>query len=277
LSELIKALDATAKMGKRLRKNDVRVLVIDIENSPNIAHVWGLWQQNVSLAQLQLPQEIISFAAKWVGHPEIIFKSNFHDGHEEMIRAAYELVNEADIIIGYNSQGFDMKHLHTEFLDAGYAPPTPYKNVDLLVAVKKAFRFPSNKLDYVVQRLGIGAKVAHIGHELWVKCMAGDAKAWAMMKKYNIGDIKVTEKLYFSVLPWIEKHPHMGMYLPLDNGESMCPNCGSTSLTPLVKSTKANVSTYQTYRCNECSAPLRSTFRARVPDRLFTAKVRISG
>lgn len=277
MSELIKALDATAKVGKRLRDNNVRVLVLDIENSPNLAHVWGLWQNNVSLAQLMESQEVICFAAKWLGSKDIIFKSNFHDGHEAMIAEAYRLVNEADIIVGYNSQSFDMKHLHTEFMTAGFPPPLPYKNVDLLTAVKKAFRFPSNKLDYVVQRLGLGAKVAHIGHELWVKCMAGDAKAWAMMKKYNIGDIKVTEKLYFRVLPWIEKHPHMGMYFPLEDGDNRCPNCGSTALRREEKSTKANVTTYQTYRCEECSAPLRSTFRARVPDRLFTAKVRISG
>lgn len=274
MSELVKALAKTRRaIEKRLTEQKVRVLVIDIENSPNIAHVWGLWNNNVSLAQLQESQQVIAFAAKWLGDKEIIFKSNFHDGHEDMIAEAYRLVDEADIIVGYNSQGFDMKHLHTEFILAGFPPPRPYKNVDLLHAVKKAFRWPSNKLDYVVQRLKLGAKVSHSGHELWVQCMAGNPKAWATMKKYNIGDIKVTEKLYYRILPWIEKHPHIGMYM--DTDKDRCPYCGSTALVLDKEATvKANVTTYDLYRCGECQAPSRSTTRGREEDKLFTRKVR---
>lgn len=275
MSELLKALNAKPGLSKRLRQNDVRVLVIDIENSPNIAHVWGLWNNNVSLAQLQESQEVISFAAKWLGEKEVLFFSNHHDGHATMIQAAYDLVNEADLIVGYNSQSFDMKHLHTEFVKAGFAPPKPYKNVDLLHAVKKAFRFPSNKLDYVVQTLKLGAKTAHTGHVLWVKCMADDAKAWALMKKYNMQDVVVTEKLYYRILPWIEKHPHIGMYM--DTEHDRCPFCGSAKLTLDAEATaKANVTTYNLYSCTECGGWSRSTVRGRTEDKLFTRKVRSS-
>lgn len=275
MSELLKALNAKPGMDKRIRQNDVRVLVIDIENSPNIAHVWGLWNNNVSLAQLQESQEVISFAAKWLGEKEVLFYSNHHDGHAAMIQAAYDLVNEADLIVGYNSQSFDMKHLHTEFVKAGFAPPKPYKNVDLLHAVKKAFRFPSNKLDYVVQTLKLGAKTAHTGHVLWVKCMAGDPKSWALMRKYNMQDVVVTEKLYYRILPWIEKHPHIGMYM--DTTHDRCPFCGSAKLVLDPDATaKANVTTYNLYSCAECGGWSRSTVRGRTEDKLFTRKVRSS-
>jgi chromosome partitioning protein len=30
----------------------LKVLLLDIETSPNLAHVWGIWQQNVGLSQL---------------------------------------------------------------------------------------------------------------------------------------------------------------------------------------------------------------------------------
>lgn len=275
MSDLLTALNVKPAMSKRLRKNDVRVLVIDIENSPNIAHVWGLWNNNVSLAQLMESQEVISFAAKWLGESKVLFYSNHHDGHEKMIQAAYDLVNEADLIVGYNSQSFDMKHLHTEFVKAGFPPPKPYKNVDLLHAVKKAFRFPSNKLDYVVQTLKLGAKTSHTGHVLWVQCMAGDAKAWALMKKYNMQDVVVTEKLYYRILPWIEKHPHIGMYM--DTEHDRCPYCGSAALVLDPDATaKANVTTYNLYSCTECGGWSRSTVRGRTEDKLFTRKVRSS-
>lgn len=275
MSELIKALDASRKTGKRLQQQGVRALVIDIENSPNIADVWSLWNNNVGLAQLRQSGQVISFAAKWLGEREVIFRSDFHDGHEEMVAAAYKLVDEADIIIGYNSQGFDMKHLHREFLVAGFPPPRPYKNVDLLHAVKKAFKFPSNKLDYVVQALKLGKKTPHTGHVLWVQCMAGVESAWKLMKKYNMQDVVVTEKLYYRILPWIEKHPHIGMYMDTDHDR--CPFCGSTSLVLDQNTTaKANVTTYNLYRCGDCGGIARSTVRGRDEDKLFTRKVRSS-
>ena len=39
------------------------------------------------------------------------------------------------------------------------------------------------------------------GHELWLKCMAGNANAWKVMKRYNIQDVRVTEKLYDKLRP----------------------------------------------------------------------------
>ncbi len=36
---------------------------------------------------------------------------------------------------------------------------------------RSKFRFVSNKLDYIAQRLGLGKKTAHEGHELWLKVM----------------------------------------------------------------------------------------------------------
>ncbi|ASX99274.1 DnaQ-like DNA polymerase III subunit [Arthrobacter phage Molivia] len=267
--------DVTSKMEARLKEQNVRILTIDIENSPNLAHVWGLWQNNVSLSQLMESGEVISFAAKWAGDPEVQFYSNFHDGHEAMVLKAWELVNEADIVVGYNSQGFDMKHLQREFLLANLGPTSPYKNVDLLHAVKRQFRFVSNKLDYVVQALKLGAKTAHAGHTLWVQCMAGDKDAWDKMREYNMQDVVITEKLYFRLLPWIEKHPHIGMYMDTDHDR--CPFCGSTELV-LDKTTtaKAYVSTYNLYKCGECQGQSKSTFRGRENDKLFVAKVKVS-
>lgn len=42
----------------------MRILTLDLETSPNIAHVWGLWQQNVSLNQLMESTQVISWAGK---------------------------------------------------------------------------------------------------------------------------------------------------------------------------------------------------------------------
>lgn len=236
----------------------MRVLTIDIENRPNLAYVWGLFDQNVGITQLVEPAETISFAAKWHGEKKIHFASTFHDGKEEMLIAAHNLLSEADVVVGYNSKGFDMKHLNREFVLAGMEPPAPYAQVDLLLVVRRQFKFTSNKLDYVAQALGLGGKTSHSGFQLWVDCMAGKQKAWDLMKKYNKQDVVITEKLYNKVLPWIPNHPAVGLY----NGEleDSCPNCGGTNLSPQGKAYTA-ISVFQRYQCDDCGKWSRSNKR----------------
>ena len=81
-------------------------------------------------------------------------------------------------------------------------PPSPTKDLDLMTIVKANFQFPSNKLDYVAQKLGVGSKVKHSGFELWIGCMNDDKKAWAEMKRYQIQDVQLLDNLYDILLPW---------------------------------------------------------------------------
>lgn len=235
-----------------------RILAIDLENSPNIAHVWGLWQNNVSLNQLMSSAEVICFGARWLGEETTEFRSVFHDGKDTMLQRAWALLNEADAVMGWNSKGFDMKHLNREFLEAGMNPPSPVIDLDLMLTVKQNFRFPSNKLDYVAQQLGLGSKVQHEGHTLWVKCMADDPEAWERMKEYQIQDVDLLIPLYERLLPWIKGHPNYGLY----SGDSeCCPNCGSTSLRPS-GTTKTGAGSFPRFVCRSCGKWSRSAKRA---------------
>jgi len=156
-------------------------------------------------------------------------------------------------VVHYNGTKFDIPTLNKEFLLHRYSPPSPYKQIDLLRVVRSQFRFPSNKLDYVAQRLGLGQKHAHEGHELWVKCMNGDKDAWKRMADYNIQDVILLEDLYNTLLPWIKNHPNWGLY---NDGKPMCPNCGS----PFFKRNGyayAQETKYQRYKCNSCGHPFR--------------------
>ena len=215
----------------------MRVLTLDIETSPNIADVWGLWNNNVGLSQLRQSQRVICFAAKWLGKSSVEFWSEYEHGHDAMVLAAHRLISEADVVVHYNGNRFDIPHLQSEFVRAQLAPPSPHKNVDLLRTVRRQFKFPSNKLDYVASELLGDRKVAHEGHLLWTKCLMVPetpdeekvkAAAWVRMRKYNIHDVKLTERLYKRLLPWIAGHPHVGLYG--DTTEAVCGNCGSTDL-----------------------------------------------
>jgi len=243
-----------------------RILVIDIETSPNLAYVWRLFKENVSLSQLRETGQVISFAAKWHGEKRIEFHSDFDfstnefGGHEAMVRRAWELMDEADMIVHYNGTTFDIPHLNREFILLGLTPPSPHKNIDLLTTARKRFRFTSNKLDHVAQQLGIGAKVKHIGFDLWRLCMAGDPAAWRLMRKYNRGDVVITDALYEKFLPWIGSHPHYAMFVETKTGfENVCGRCGGR-LTRQGRAYTA-VGVFQRYQCVKCKSWSRGKHR----------------
>jgi uncharacterized protein YprB with RNaseH-like and TPR domain len=180
----------------------MKILLLDIETTPMQVYAWGLWDQNISIDQIIKPTEMLCFGARWLGKKQVTFKSVHHDGKKAMLEELHKMMDEADVLVGWNSAAFDHKHINREFLENGMNPPSPVKDLDLMSVTKANFLFPSNKLDYVAQKLGVGAKVKHSGFSLWIKCMDGDNKAWAEMKKYQIQDVNLLADLYDALLPW---------------------------------------------------------------------------
>lgn len=180
----------------------MKTLFLDIETTPMQVYAWGLWDQNISIDQIIKSTEMLCFGARWLGEKKVIFKSVHHDGKEEMLKELHKLMDEADVLVGWNSAAFDHKHINREFLENKMTPPSPVKDLDLMSITKANFLFPSNKLDYVAQKLEVGAKVKHSGFKLWIDCMAGDNKAWKEMKKYQIQDVDLLVDLYDQLLPW---------------------------------------------------------------------------
>lgn len=204
----------------------MKILYTDIETSPNAADVWGLWNQNISLSQLRESSRTICFAAKWRAARRLEFYSEYHDGRGVMLKEAHRLLSEADVVVHFNGKRFDVPTLNKEFVLEGMKPPAPFQQLDLLEVVKRSFRFPSNKLAYVSEALGIGGKLKHTGHEMWIKCLAGDDAAWRMMEKYNKQDVSLLEKLHDTLLPWITTHPNRRLFDDADG----CTNCESGDL-----------------------------------------------
>lgn len=230
----------------------MQILGIDIETAPNTAHIWGLYNQNIGINQIQQTGRVMCWAAKWYGRRPVEFRSEAEDrpdAHRLMIERAHELLDEADAVLSYNGKRFDMPTLNREFLKYGMNPPSPYHHIDLLLVAKKQFRFVSNKMDYLARELGIKGKVRHQGHELWTLCMDGDPKAWKLMERYNKQDVRMMEQLYNAMLPWIATHPNHGMYA--DEGRPVCTNCGSHKLQSrgfaITRTQK-----YRRFQCTDC-------------------------
>lgn len=228
----------------------MKILLLDIETSPLTVYTWGLWNQNINIKSIVDSGSVLCWAAKWLGDEDTQFMSVKHDGMKKMLKKMHKLLDEADCVVHYNGTRFDIPTLNKEFIKHNFPPPAPYAQVDLLKTARRSFRFPSNKLDYISQALGIGSKQEHEGFGLWIKCMQGDNEAWQRMKEYNIQDVVLLEEVYLRFLPWIKGHPNRGI---VDNLAFSCPHCGSSK----VQKRGWNYSQfgrYQRYQCTECGA-----------------------
>lgn len=235
----------------------MKILLLDIETAPNLVHVWGLYDQNVAINQIQAAGYVLCWSAKWYRDEEVLFDSVFQSKPKKMLKKIHRLLDQADVVVHYNGTKFDIPTLNKEFVLQELTPPAPYKQVDLLRTARSQFRFPSNKLDYVAQALGLGAKVKHRGHALWVACMSGDKDAWAEMEEYNRRDVVLLEKVYDRLMPWVKSHPNHAVH---DNpGLPVCPSCGHHHLQRRgYARTVANV--YARYQCLNCGAWSREPY-----------------
>ncbi len=231
----------------------MKILLLDIETAPNTAHVWGLWDQRIGLNQLLESSYVLCFAAKWYGDDHVTFDKISGKNPIRMLRKVHKLLDLADVVVHYNGTKFDIPTLNKEFVLHGMHPPAPFKQVDLLRVSRSRFKFPSNRLDYVAAALGLGTKHKHEGHEMWIKCMAGDQEAWKTMELYNRQDVQLLEKVYDRLKPWIKGHANHSLY----EAARVCPNCASTSITKRGFH-YTSTSKYQRYNCGGCGNWFRS-------------------
>jgi predicted RNA-binding Zn-ribbon protein involved in translation (DUF1610 family) len=239
----------------------MRLLLLDIETAPNVAHVWGLWQQNIGLNQLLASGYVMCWAAKWYGEEEVFFESIHRPGGgrrlkspRAMLRTVHKLLDECDAVITYNGKSFDIPTLQKEFLIHGMAPPAPFKHIDLCQVAKSAFRFPSNKLAHIAKELDGAEKKSNRGHELWVGCMNNDQECWKEMEEYNRGDVVALEDVYNRMRPWVRVHPNAGVYD--EANRPVCPACGSSNLQRRGTAV-TSMKKYRRYQCKDCGTWMR--------------------
>lgn len=240
-----------------------RILLYDIETAPNLGYVWGKYEQDV----LSYTREwyMMSFAYKWLGEKKthIVslpqFKTYKKDTENdiELVKELWKLFDEADIIIAHNGNSFDQKKSNARFIYHRLPPPTPYQQIDTKLVAKRYFNFNSNKLDDLGKFFGLGEKLQTGGFELWKGCMRGDLKSWKTMCDYNKQDVILLEKVYLTMLPWMNNHPNIAL---IQGNKCACPNCGSWNVQRRGFGV-TRTGTYQRWQCRDCSSWHRSLFK----------------
>jgi predicted RNA-binding Zn-ribbon protein involved in translation (DUF1610 family) len=231
-----------------------RILLVDIETSPNLAYTFELKRAYIGIEALVEPSRMLCFAATWLhDHSNVQFYSEWQHGHEGMLAAAYSLLDEADIVIHYNGEKFDEPRMNQEFAQMGWAPPAPFQRIDLWKTISRRFYLPSQKLDYVLRHFGLGGKQSTGGMRLWIGVLNGDEKDQRKMEDYNRNDVAIMVPLYSKLRPWIIGHPNMNLYTVDDDYVFVCPTCGSGDVQRRGEQ-RTQISLYQRYRCNKCGS-----------------------
>lgn len=221
-----------------------RILLLDIETAPGTAYVWSLFDQHVPLERLITPGRMLCWAAKW-------YRGESHCADERgsrrvMLMDLHALLSEADAVVTYNGDKFDLPKINGEFVTVGMHPVPPVPSIDLYKTVKK-LGYQSSKLLFVAKHLGIGEKVTTGGFKLWADVMAGDDRAWTKMLRYNKHDVTLLEKLYTKLRPYIKSHP------ALHGHGARCPVCGAAKVQRR-GSRRTKAFTIERLHCQGCGA-----------------------
>lgn len=235
-----------------------RVLIVDIETWPMLVRLWGTKDQNPGLNQIKRDWSILAWAAKWRGEKKIFYKDtgNQRDLHDDskILKPLWKLMDEADIVVGQNSDRFDVPRIFSRFMfhKIKNRRLPEFQKHDTYKMAKK-FHLTSYKLEYMAEYFGLKnrkmTKREFVGQDLWNGCEDRNKRAWAEMRKYNPQDILTTEELFEVLLP----HDKKINYSVFDPNNERC-SCGSFILVKYGIKPR-NGGLYQKYICKTCGKP----------------------
>lgn len=235
-----------------------KVLTLDIETSPHLSWHFDTFRVNINPIQIVEPSRIVCFAAKWEDKRRIIFQHEDQSSHSDMVEHMVRLLDEADVVVTYNGDEFDLPWIEWERKLWGIAKPSPFVSVDLYKVVKKNFkRGPARRsLDYITKQLHLTGKLQHEGYfPLWLAMNSDDpveaARARRIFTRYNKRDVLTTEELKFALADDITNLPHIALYGDETEVPMSCPACNSENYTRQgFKRTK--VRRYPQFKCSDC-------------------------
>jgi DNA polymerase elongation subunit (family B) len=236
----------------RESQQGIKRLFFDIETSPNIVYSWRIgYNLNITPENIINERAIICISYKWEDEDKIYtltWDQNLCD--KQMLIKFIEVANKADEMIAHNGDRFDIKWIRTRCIFHRIPMFPNYKTLDTLKKAKSGFNFNSNKLDYIAQYLGVGAKVKHSGFDMWKGVMSNDKNALSEMVHYCEGDIVVLEDVYLTMQNYIKQNTHAGVIN--NNLKYSCPCCSSENTTLLKNNVTSMGTIKRLMQCDDC-------------------------
>lgn len=237
-------------------KRKPRIISFDIEVSPALGYFYPpTWETRV--LETVHRQKLMSFAYQIVGEKKITAMNlsqmkGYTKGDQDdkkLVAELHKVLSTGDILLGQNSDQFDVKMANYFFLLNDMEPIPPMKYIDTKKIAKRYFRFMNNTLDNISKELGYGGKTDITYSDLWIPAfLKGDKKAWKLMDIYCKNDVDQTTKAYLKMRPFMHQHPSLSR---ISGDWEACPRCGGYNHRVKAYRT-TNTQRYRQYQCLEC-------------------------
>jgi hypothetical protein len=237
-----------------------RILILDVERLDGITqqHWWDRGDLKNRYIHhetvIRHPRTTIA-CAKWYDSPDVIRLAEWDKGgRKRFLRNVYDLMAEADIIVGHNVDRADVPWLKGDMhIEAGLPPLPPFKTVDTLKVMRREFGSgaPFKSLDAFCKIVGHPGKTDKYDRESMERAVDGSVEDREREIDYCAGDVLATQWLYDWLRPHIKNHP--ALFVDGSDSLTTCNRCGHETETT-AKRYVANVLTYSMRKCTRCSA-----------------------
>lgn len=239
-----------------------RILLYDVETSHSLAAIFQLANNDyINPENLIQDRHMVCAAWKWLDEdkvyavsvlddPKRFVKDHTDDYH--VVKTLHEVMSQADVVVGHNSDRFDHKFSEARMAINGLPPLPPLIKLDTLKTAKDKFLFSSNKLDFIGRALKVGKKMSTTPG-LWLEVLKGSKSAIKEMVAYNKGDVLLLEKVFLKLRPYMGNAVNLGLF---NSGEG-CPRCGSKKVQRRGLH-RAISRVYQRFQCLACGGWHRS-------------------
>lgn len=232
-----------------------KILLFDIETAPMLVYTFSLFKTTIGINQIMHPSRVICWSARWAGTKgkKVMFSSEYEADPYDMLKQMRDLLDEADVVVTYNGDSFDIPWLNEEFITMGIELPSPYQQVDLYKLNKRYLYMPSRKLDWMAWTFLAERKETHSGFQLWIDCIGPEGpardRAWKLMKKYAMKDTLLLEPLLETMKPFV-RSVNWGLYTAK---LFACTHCGSDHLQARGFA-YTTAGKFQRYQCVDCGS-----------------------
>ena len=231
-------------------KRGLRAGYFDVETSPVLVWTYSTHDVYIPHGQIEQDKKITSVAWMFEGEkkPHILEWGKKRDD-KPMLTEAVKVLNSADILIGQNSDGFDIKTIQWRLNVLRLPPLNNVTSIDTLKLSRKAFLGSSHTLDYRSRVYDLGGKIKQ-DMDNCIAVAKGDRKQQAIRMIYNIKDVLDLREIFWKELDYtvLPKYLVNMLHLFIKNKTpEFCIKCASR------KQARYNVTQVKNYmNCDNC-------------------------
>lgn len=239
--------------------NKPSVIVFDEETSPQLGYFFGgIWETNIIKVVEYETIITISYWDSKTDKVKSISQWDFPDwkkgkwNDKSLVKYFREIIIKYDIIVGQNSDQFDIKLFNSRLAFHGFDSLPAAQTFDTKKIAKGKLKLPSYSLDIMANFFGLEGKYHHSGLDMWFACRDGITSAQREMTHYCNIDVIKTKDLFYKLLPFVKFN---STYTRVNNVDINCSNplCLSKNLIRHKLRRVAN-GFKQQYQCRDCGS-----------------------